>query len=731
MRKYLFLAILFLGFQFSDAQNSEKMGCGYDIQLKELVKNHPELLIDQQKFDEGFAKLKINYNAENYKTNGSLTKKGPKYIIPVVVHVFHANGSENISDAQIQATIVGMNNYFAGTKDSNLVRPVFKEYVANCDIEFRLAKKDPKGNCTNGIVRKYTVQTNRGNDQIKDESAWDTKRYMNIWICKNVYSGGTQVGGYAYLPFGFGPTSKNGVILISSAFRSDDNTSAHEAGHWLGLLHPFQSEDSCSKENDQVDDTPPVFFRPDVIGGVLQGRGNKCSDPNFNTCVTSSLPNEIDYVDMQENVMDYFSGSCSGMMFTLQQKARMIYCLDTFRSVLVSPENLIFTGVDGLTPTPCSPIAAFNTRTQTICSGGTATFFDYSYNTSSFDSYVWEFEGGTPSTFTGKNPGAVVYNSEGTYNVKLTVTNNKGSNTSVLTDYILVKPANAANSVGWRTTADWWYQNTWEKEGWLFEYEYSSNKFVRNKASFNDVSSMVLPLDPFNQKNSLGNNFNFTSPSFNFSGTTNPYFAFNYAFARGTTMSGGQSVPTTESLTVQSSTDCGKTWIIRVSIPAANISTIGTGTIPSSVNFIPNESAKWKEVVFNNPTSFPKQGNVLFRIVFTYQGGNNFYLDNVRVGDGVVSGLNNQLAADLKLAVYPNPFSGIASITYDLKEKETVSIELIDIVGKHISTLQNGTQNSGYQSVSIDKNLLNLQAGIYIVQLKVGNSSVSQKIIVE
>jgi PKD repeat protein len=733
MRKYLFLAISFLSFQISNGQNSQHGSCGNDLQWKELVKNHPELLIDQQKFDEGFAKFKANYKPEDFKSNGSLNKKAKKYIIPVVVHIFHANGSENISDAQVQSTIAGMNSYFAGTKDSNLVRPFFKEFIANCDIEFRLAKKDPQGNCTNGIVRKYTIQTNRGNDQIKDESAWDTKRYMNIWICKSVFSGANQVGGYAYLPFGFGPTSKNGVILVASAFNANDNTGAHEAGHWLGLYHPFQSEDSCSADNDQVDDTPPVFFRPGVVDGFLQGRGNKCSDPNFNTCNLTTPPNTTEYPDMQENVMDYFNGSCSGMMFTWQQKARMIYCLDSFRTVLISPENLIKTGVDDVTPTPCSPIAGFNTRTQNLCAGGTATFFDYSYNTSSFDSYAWEFEGGTPSTATGKNPGTITYNTEGKYNVKLTVTNSKGSNTSTLEDYITVNPATSVKSPGWRTTADWWYLNTWEKEGWYFDYEYSSNKFVGNKASFNNASSMVLPLDPFNFMNSLGNNFSLTSPTFNFTGATKPYFAFNYAFARGTTVSGTATVPTSETMLVQSSSDCGKTWITRVNIPSASISTIGdnTTTVPSSVNFVPSEASKWKEVIYNNANTFPKVGNVMFRIVFNYQGGNNFYLDNVRVGDGVASGLNNQLASELKLVVYPNPFSGNASLTYELKEKENVVIDIIDVVGKHIATLQNGTQEEGHQSVLIDKTALNLQAGIYIVQLKVGNSSISQKIIVE
>ena len=74
------------------------------------------------------------------------------YIIPVVFHVIHENGPENISDAQILDQIRILNRDYSNP-DTNIITDSFRSIVADCDIEFRLATKDPQGNCTKGIVQ--------------------------------------------------------------------------------------------------------------------------------------------------------------------------------------------------------------------------------------------------------------------------------------------------------------------------------------------------------------------------------------------------------------------------------------------------------------------------------------------------------------------------------------------------------------------------------------------------
>jgi hypothetical protein len=133
--------------------------CGttqYNQSLRDL--NPDEYIQQRNQFEQGWAQYREMHKDE-IKSNILKKSAQPKYIIPVVIHIMHNYGSENLSDAQVQATINLMNDFYKGNKAAS-VRPIFQHLVADCsDIEFRLAKKDPQGNCTTGITRTQTEQT--------------------------------------------------------------------------------------------------------------------------------------------------------------------------------------------------------------------------------------------------------------------------------------------------------------------------------------------------------------------------------------------------------------------------------------------------------------------------------------------------------------------------------------------------------------------------------------------
>ncbi|MFC2110264.1 LamG-like jellyroll fold domain-containing protein [Bacteroidota bacterium] len=80
-------------------------------------------------------------------------------------------------------------------------------------------------------------------------------------------------------------------------------------------------------------------------------------------------------------------------------------------------------------------IASFSATSTNIVEGDSIVFTDNSNGIIS--SWSWSFEGGTPATSTSKNP-TVKYNTEGTYNVTLQVTNSTSSDTETKTGYITV-----------------------------------------------------------------------------------------------------------------------------------------------------------------------------------------------------------------------------------------------------------------------------------------------------
>lgn len=80
------------------------------------------------------------------------------------------------------------------------------------------------------------------------------------------------------------------------------------------------------------------------------------------------------------------------------------------------------------------PVASFTVANQEICEHGTIAFVNNSVQSVS---YNWTFPGGSPASSTLENP-VISYETPGTYNVILTVTNSQGSQTLMRWNYIVV-----------------------------------------------------------------------------------------------------------------------------------------------------------------------------------------------------------------------------------------------------------------------------------------------------
>jgi len=85
--------------------------------------------------------------------------------------------------------------------------------------------------------------------------------------------------------------------------------------------------------------------------------------------------------------------------------------------------------------TPVAPTADFTSDSVTIVEGQSVQFTDTS--TGIPTSWSWGFSGATPSTSNAQNP-SVVYNTPGTYEVSLDVSNAQGSNVKTVPNYMTV-----------------------------------------------------------------------------------------------------------------------------------------------------------------------------------------------------------------------------------------------------------------------------------------------------
>lgn len=78
------------------------------------------------------------------------------------------------------------------------------------------------------------------------------------------------------------------------------------------------------------------------------------------------------------------------------------------------------------------------------------------------------------------------------------------------------------------------------------------------------------------------------------------------------------------------------------------------------------------------------------------------------------------------LNVFPNPTRDLVNVTFDLIETETVSVEVMNVLGEVVSVENYGSMNKGAQKLQV--NLNNEQTGIYFVKINTGDTFVTRKV---
>ncbi|MDD5507588.1 MAG: PKD domain-containing protein [Bacteroidales bacterium] len=105
----------------------------------------------------------------------------------------------------------------------------------------------------------------------------------------------------------------------------------------------------------------------------------------------------------------------------------------TLQEYAVSPSNIWGTWW-AMVKKEAAPIPQFSANMTTVPVTTGVNFTDKSQFVPT--SWLWTFEGGTPATSTEQNPSNIIYNAPGVYDVTLTVSNETGSNTVTVEDYI-------------------------------------------------------------------------------------------------------------------------------------------------------------------------------------------------------------------------------------------------------------------------------------------------------
>lgn len=695
MKKNLLIVVLLLTGLGAFAQVPH---CATDALQSQMEAAHP----GHQRFSQSVEADYFQF-ASSPQSNGRAVRT-----IPVVVHLIQSSLGGSVSDARVFSQIDVLNEDFRKLNADTSQTPLeFQGVASDTEIQFCLASIDPNGCPTTGINRIVSPanasHVSSASAALKNVVQWDPYRYLNIWVPDEITDG---VLGYATFPtfLSFDPGS-DGVVVDGQHFGRGNGinistydlgrTTTHEVGHWLGLFHTFQggcsgtTQASCMSSGDNVCDTPPTSAS--AFG--CPGTRNSCSE---------TYPS--DQNDMTMNYMDYVDDRCMNM-YSEGQKDRMHFYLDNIRSQVSSGANLTATGCDGTVSPGCAPTAEFSASVQSVCVGNAVTFSDLSSGPAS--SWSWSFPGGNPSTSTVANP-QVTYSTPGSYSVTLQATNSLGNDSEVKTNYIsVVEPSPGL------------IQESFEgillyPQGWYAVDIDGGDTWKLTATAASDGSNSILLENFQTPASSAGEEL--ISVPLDMSSIVGAQLIWDRAYKRYNGF-------TIDTLRIDVSGDCGNTW--NNEWEGSGLSLASVGGIAVAGPFVPS-SSQWKSDTLDLG-AYDGSPNVRIRFKFVRGGGQNFYLDHLRM-DGLV-GRAEPIANNWSFETV-NPFEQSLDIRYALEKPGRVSFRLLDLQGRVLAEQSLSPQAPGsYQFTFSSPQIESLANGFYFLEGILGGQKVSKKII--
>jgi len=672
-------------------QSSAQDRCGTVI-LQQIQLGNKDYRDDEKKF-ENWLNKKIQ--GRNQRLTVSKLNQNEIITIPVVVHVIH-NGEtlgvgSNIPDGQIISQIETLNQDFRRQNlDASETLVEFIPVAADIEIEFVLAKRDPEGLPTDGIVRVQGSQSNYrilDDKLLKAQSLWPPEDYLNIWVTDL----NADLLGYAQFPVsnleGLTVDRNNnrltdGVAVdyefFGTGFNTDPfsqgRTATHEVGHFFGLRHIW-GDGGCSRD-DFCDDTP-----------LMADNTTGCPDDQT-TCGT---------VDMFQNYMDFTDDNCMNL-FTICQGMRMRTVLEESprrRSLLnsnggIEPtivandlgiRNIISPEVSVCSDAIVPEIEIRNYGSNEINSHTISLNVD-GVNAQTLESIVTLAPLATASVFF--QPISVKQGDQLSFTFSITEVN--GGTDANPENNDLTRLVQVPFQSTFPVSADF---ESGEDQWMTRNFNGGSSNWALNNAPLDEAANQAFVLDLFNASNeTFGNLELILSPVLNLSKVSSAELNFDYAYSP---VSGN----IIDGLAVAVFTECG------VVFDPQNVlqdfekygSELATTTMKSTT-FVPTGATEWSEATMSL-NRFLGMSNVQVALIAQNGGGNNIYVDNIALIAG------DQFQLDVKVTeIKALPMISCRTLQTPIIEIKNFGAETINSID-YTYIANNTTFNGGLENIFV------------------------------
>lgn len=347
------------------------------------------------------------------------------------------------------------------------------------------------------------------------------------------------------------------------------------------------------------------------------------------------------------------------------------------------------------------PTPVFSATPVSVCPTDIVYFTDntpvsYSYANTT---WAWSFPGGMPSVSNLQNPN-IVYNTSGTYNVKLKMTNIAGSDSLTYINYITVKNQSYATisphvcNTGSYNSPSGVY--TWYSDG-------TYHDTIPNYAGCDSILTIHLTLsnDSYNTINPDACD-SFTSPSGNYTW----YNSGNYY----------DTIPNTS----------GCDSIFTINLTVYNIDTSITFTGGVLTANAASASYQWLDCG-NGYSIITGETNQSFTPLvngdYAVQIMQSICMDTSSCYNVVVSGIN-ALNDDNTFEIFPNPASDYVVLKFNNLGNENLRLNIYNVIGELISS---ETLRQNQQQINVG----DLSNGIYMIEIKSKERTEKQKLIIQ
>ncbi|MCF8450285.1 MAG: zinc-dependent metalloprotease [Taibaiella sp.] len=732
--------------------------CATDEMHKFYKQQNPAVQVYEDQLNKSIkAFIAAQVNAGKFASKTTATRSDTDfYDIPVVVHIIHNYGGENLKDSNIYAMIAHLNKFYNKQSALSTIIEPFKKYIGNAKMRFHLATIDPLGNPTKGITKRISYLTYGGDDQAKMDQ-WPPTSYFNIWT-ENVIGRGIGVGivlAYATFPASGAAFPYSDGVISRFDYINDDNTIEHETGHYFDLAHPWNSGEGVGEVcgDDEVDDTPPTKGHFSVCGSA-QLYDTTCASNYFKLYASASgmVDSVVNYPDTTntQNIMDY--SQCAQSMLTIGQVWRMRAALNSTiggRSNLWDSTNLAITGA--LAPYPdLKPVTDFCVR-QGLAQNSTLTYFTFPgvslhFSNKSWQDTItavnWTFSNGASkptqsfTTLSGINNSFENNFSEpGWVNMTLEATGNNSGTTS--TTY--PKAVFVADNTGVDALSGYFmeFNPGADRDKWPM-FNYYNNGFKWDYANVGYYDNTCIKYQGFDKRAGLelltgtpkGDFDDLYSVPFDLTGLTSGNCNLNFHYSGASRTSASEHI--NDSLFIDYSIDKKHTWV--------SLAKLGKGTLLNkgalSVEYVPISTSDWAAKTISIPAAARNKYTVfrfrykpgIYKSAFDFRSsGNNFYLDRVHVSPWTAE-VSDLKMGTIDVKVVPNPTQGDAYVVVKDVQNSQAQVVVMDITGKVVYTITEQLKGNAAR-ILIPHDAI-ATPGIYLVQTMSGSQSNTQKLVV-